>query len=153
MLSNPCGRIAPYSQGISFGNLVFVSGQLPLDPATGAVVPGGIAEQTARTFTNLRAVLEEAGSSLEKLLKTTVFLTDRDNWAAMNSPMMQVIRPPILKLIRRGQRLEKSLAGETTLAPMLILRRARRIAIKEMTTATGESKRLNTSIGSQIAPP
>ena len=98
-------RNAPYSQGISFGNLVFVSGQLPLDPATGAVVPGGIAEQTARTLTNLNAVLEEAGSSIEKLLKTTVFLTDRDNWAAMNEVYARYVgdRPPSRSAIEVGR--------------------------------------------------
>jgi 2-iminobutanoate/2-iminopropanoate deaminase len=75
---------APYSQAIRFENLVFVSGQLPVDPATGTVVPGGITEQTEQTMRNMQAVLEAAGSSLDKLLKTTVFLTTRDNWAAMN---------------------------------------------------------------------
>lgn len=75
---------APYSQAIRFGDLVFVAGQLPVDPATGQVVVGGIAEQTEQTLKNLQAVLEAAGSGLDKLLKTTVFLHSRDDWPGMN---------------------------------------------------------------------
>lgn len=75
---------APYSQAIQFGDLVFVAGQLPVDPATGQVVQGGIAEQTEQTMKNLQAILEAAGSGLDRLLKTTVFLHNRDDWAGMN---------------------------------------------------------------------
>jgi 2-iminobutanoate/2-iminopropanoate deaminase len=75
---------APYSQGVRFGGLVFTAGQIAVDPATGVLVPGGIREQTERVMLNLRAILEAAGSSMEKILKTTVFLTSRDDWAAMN---------------------------------------------------------------------
>ena len=77
--------IGPYSQGCVVGNLVYTSGQIPLDPATGAMVPGGIAEQTRRSLTNVKAVLEAAGSSMDKVIKTTVFLQDMNDFAAMNA--------------------------------------------------------------------
>jgi 2-iminobutanoate/2-iminopropanoate deaminase len=77
--------IGPYSQAIRSGNLVFLAGQVPLDPATGQLVPGGIAEQTARSLENLKAVLEAAGSSLAQAVKTTVFLKDFNDFMVMNS--------------------------------------------------------------------
>jgi 2-iminobutanoate/2-iminopropanoate deaminase len=77
-------RGAPYSQGIRFGDLVFVSGQLPIDPATGKVVGKTIQEQTERVFANIRAILEAEGSGLDRLLKTTVFLTTLDDFPGMN---------------------------------------------------------------------
>lgn len=77
--------IGPYSQAIRVGNLVFTAGQIPLDPATQQVVPGGIAEQVTRVLENLKAILEEAGSSLERVVKTTVYLKDMNDFAAMNS--------------------------------------------------------------------
>jgi 2-iminobutanoate/2-iminopropanoate deaminase len=77
--------IGPYAQAIRSGNLLFIAGQIPLDPATGQVVPGGIAEQTARVLENLRAILEAAGSSLSQALKTTVFLKDFSDFMVMNS--------------------------------------------------------------------
>ena len=76
--------IGPYSQAIRTGNLIFTAGQIPLDPATQQVVSGGIAEQTTRVLENLRAVLEAAGSSLERVVKATVFLKDMSDFAAMN---------------------------------------------------------------------
>ena len=66
--------IGPYAQANIYGNLVFTSGQIPLDPATGQVVEGGVEEQTRQVFANIKAVLEEAGSGLDKVLKTTCFL-------------------------------------------------------------------------------
>jgi 2-iminobutanoate/2-iminopropanoate deaminase len=75
---------APYSQGIRFGELVFVSGQIGVDPATGDVVEGGIAEQTERVMLNLQAVLEEAGSSLKQLVKATIYLADFADFEGMN---------------------------------------------------------------------
>jgi 2-iminobutanoate/2-iminopropanoate deaminase len=75
---------APYSQGIVSGDLVFVSGQVGLDPATNEVVQGGIREQTERALLNIRAILEEAGSGMDKLLKTTIFLVDFAQFAEMN---------------------------------------------------------------------
>ena len=77
------GAIGPYSQAIRAGDLIFVSGQLPLDPATGAF-PDGIAAQTRQSLTNAKNILEKAGSSMDKVVKTTVFLSDISNFAAMN---------------------------------------------------------------------
>lgn len=77
--------IGPYSQGNIFGNLLFTSGQVPLDPETGTVVGTTIEEQTEQVLKNVKAILEEAGSSLDKVLKTTVFIKDMNDFAAMNS--------------------------------------------------------------------
>ena len=77
--------IGPYSQAINSGaGLVFVSGQLPIDPATGAFPEGGIKEQTAQSIRNAKAILEEAGSGLAKVVKTTVFLADMADFGPMN---------------------------------------------------------------------
>lgn len=76
--------IGPYSQAIRAGGFVFVSGQIPIDPATGQFVAGGIGEQTERVLQNLSAVLEAAGSGLNKVVKTTVFLADMQEFAQMN---------------------------------------------------------------------
>jgi 2-iminobutanoate/2-iminopropanoate deaminase len=76
--------IGPYSQAVRHNGLVFVSGQIPLDPVSGQLVAGGIAEQTERVLENLSAVLAAAGSSLGQVLKTTVFLKDMGEFAAMN---------------------------------------------------------------------
>jgi len=76
--------IGPYSQAVSTDGFVFCSGQLGMDPATGHVVPGGAAAETEAVLTNLAAVLAAAGSSLDRVLKTTVFLTDLRDFQAMN---------------------------------------------------------------------
>ena len=78
------GAIGPYSQAIKAGGFVFASGQIPIDPQTGQFVAGGIAEQTEQVLKNLAAVLEAAGSSLSRVVKTTVFLADMKEFAAMN---------------------------------------------------------------------
>lgn len=75
---------APYSQGIVSGDLVFVSGQVGVDPESGQVVDGGIREQTERALRNIQAVLEEAGSGMDRLVKTTIFLVDFGQFAEMN---------------------------------------------------------------------
>lgn len=75
---------APYNQAIRTGELVFVAGQLGLRPGEAEMVGSGIAEQTEQVLTNLAAILEEAGSGLDKLVKTTVFLTNLDDFAGMN---------------------------------------------------------------------
>lgn len=77
--------IGPYSQGIRTGNLIFTAGQIPLDPLTQQVVSGGIAEQTTQVLENLKGVLEAAGSSLDRVVKATVFLSTLDDFAAMNA--------------------------------------------------------------------
>lgn len=77
--------IGPYSQAVRAGNLVFTAGQIALDPATQQVVAGGIAEQTTRVLENLKAILEAAGTSLARVVKTTVFLKNFNDFAAMNA--------------------------------------------------------------------
>ena len=76
--------IGPYSQAIRAGSLLFVSGQVPIDPATGAIVDGDIAAQTRRVLQNVGAILEAAGVSFDHVVRTTVFLTDMNDFAAMN---------------------------------------------------------------------
>lgn len=76
--------IGPYSQAVRAGNLVFASGQIPTDPATGQFVAGGISEQTEQVLRNLSAVFEAAGLGLAQVVKTTVFLVDMEDFAAMN---------------------------------------------------------------------
>jgi len=79
------GAIGPYSQGIKANGFIFVSGQLPLDPGTGAFVEGGIENQTKQSLTNVKNILEAAGSGMDKVVKTTVFLKDIADFASMNS--------------------------------------------------------------------
>lgn len=76
--------IGPYSQATVFNGVVYVSGQLPIDPATGELSAGNIAEQTNLAMSNLKAILEEAGSSTDKILKCTILLTDMAHFAEMN---------------------------------------------------------------------
>jgi 2-iminobutanoate/2-iminopropanoate deaminase len=76
--------IGPYSQAVRVGGWIFTSGQIALDPATGQIITGGIEEQTERVVQNLKAVLDAAGSSLEQVIKTTVYLKDMDDFVAMN---------------------------------------------------------------------
>ena len=85
---------APYSQGIVAGDLVFVSGQLGIDPEGGHVVQGGIVEQTEQVMKNLRAILEEAGSSLDDVLMTSIFLVDLDDFPAMNEVYARHLSEP-----------------------------------------------------------
>lgn len=86
--------IGPYSQAIDSGaGLLFVSGQLPIDPATGAF-PEGVKEQTRQSLTNARAILEMAGLGLENVVKTTVFLADMGDFAAMNEVYAQFFSAP-----------------------------------------------------------
>ena len=76
--------IGPYSQAIKAAGIVFVSGQVAIDPATGNVISGGIAEQTERVLKNLQAILQAAGTGFEKVVKTTVYLKNMSEFAAMN---------------------------------------------------------------------
>src|ERR1700735_1992691 len=76
--------IGPYAQGVRAGNLIFTAGQIALDPSTGQAVAGGIKEQTTRVLENLKAILEAGGSSLGQVVKTTVFLKNFNDFAAMN---------------------------------------------------------------------
>src|SRR5208337_4205530 len=76
--------IGPYSQAIRANGFIFVSGQIPLNPATQQIVPGGVAEQTAQVIANLEAILKAAGSGLDKVVRTGVYLKDMNEFAAMN---------------------------------------------------------------------
>lgn len=81
---NAPGAIGPYSQAVKTGNMVFCSGQIPIDPATGEFVSNDVAEQTEQVLKNLSAVLEAAGTDLNNVVKTTVFLADMNDFTAMN---------------------------------------------------------------------
>ncbi|ERI94764.1 putative endoribonuclease L-PSP [Clostridiales bacterium oral taxon 876 str. F0540] len=80
---NAPGAIGPYSQAVKAGNFVYTSGQLPVNPATGELI-SDIKEATAQSLENVKAILEEAGTSLEKVVKTLVFISDMNDFAAMN---------------------------------------------------------------------
>jgi 2-iminobutanoate/2-iminopropanoate deaminase len=86
--------IGPYSQAIAVNGMVFASGQIAIDPATGEILHGSIEEQTRRVLNNLNAVLEAAGSSLGKAVKCTVFLQDLDDYAAMNAVYAEFFTSP-----------------------------------------------------------
>ena len=86
--------IGPYSQAIEANGLVITSGQLPIDPATGEFAPGGIKEQTRQSLTNAKAILEEAGISMANVMKTTVFLSDMNNFADMNEVYAEFFSEP-----------------------------------------------------------
>lgn len=86
--------IGPYSQAVRTGNLVFVSGQLPINPATGAFAEGGIKELTRQSILNAKAILEQAGTDLAHVVKTTVFLADMGDFAAMNEVYSQFFTEP-----------------------------------------------------------
>jgi 2-iminobutanoate/2-iminopropanoate deaminase len=85
--------IGPYSQAVRIGDTLYTSGQVPLDPATGTLVPGGIREQTTRVLENLTAVLAEAGLDMSYVVKTTVFLKSMADFAAMNEVYARYLAP------------------------------------------------------------
>lgn len=86
--------IGPYSQAIICGNMVYTSGQIPVNPETGEVVSGGIEGQTERVLENLKAVLEAAGSSLQQVVKTTVFIKSMNDFAAVNAVYARYFKEP-----------------------------------------------------------
>ena len=86
--------IGPYSQAVRSGNLLFFSGQTPLDPATGKLVDGDIAAQARRVFENLKAVCTAAGASLDQVVRVGIYLTDLSNFAAVNAAMKEYFREP-----------------------------------------------------------
>ena len=88
------GAIGPYSQAIQVGNLVFTSGQIPIDPATGAFAEGGTKEQTRQSLTNVKAILEEVGLTMGNVVKTTVFMADMNDFADMNSVYAEFFTEP-----------------------------------------------------------
>ncbi|KAB8313950.1 RidA family protein [Tolypothrix campylonemoides VB511288] len=86
--------IGPYSQAVRAGDTVFLSGQIPLDPATGLIVAGDVAAQARRAFENLRAVCEAAGGSFEQVVRLGLYLTDLDDFAAVNAVMADYFEAP-----------------------------------------------------------
>ena len=96
--------IGPYSQGVISGGLLFCSGQIALDPATGDMIEGGVEAQTERVFENLAAVLREAKMGLGNVVKTTVYLADMDDFPAMNEVYARYLgeRPPARTTIQAG---------------------------------------------------
>ena len=91
--TNAPAAIGPYSQAVRIGDLIFTSGQVPLDPSTGAIVSGGIREQTTRVLDNLAAVLREAGLDMADVVKTTVYLKNMSDFAAMNDIYATYLAP------------------------------------------------------------
>lgn len=86
--------IGPYSQAIQIGDLLFVSGQVPIDPSTGAIVEGDIKAQAQQSLNNLKAILNAAGTNMGAVVKTTVFLADMNDFAAMNEAYAQFFQEP-----------------------------------------------------------
>jgi reactive intermediate/imine deaminase len=105
--------IGPYSQAIKAGNTVYLSGQIPLDPATMTIVEGGIEAQARQVFTNLKAVCEEAAGSLSEIVKVNLYLVDLDNFAAVNQVMEEFFAAPFparaavgVKALPKGSQVE-----------------------------------------------
>lgn len=105
--------IGPYSQAIEANGMVFVSGQLPINPATGEFAEGGIKELTTQSLTNIKHILEEAGLSMQNVVKTTVFLADMADFAEMNEMYAQFFEAPYparsavaVKTLPKGARVE-----------------------------------------------
>lgn len=86
--------IGPYSQAVKVGDLMFTSGQVPIDPETGAVVEGGIQEQAHQSLNNIKAILNAAGTNMGAVVKTTVFLQNMEDFAAMNEVYAQFFQEP-----------------------------------------------------------
>ena len=114
--------IGPYSQAIRVGNLVYTSGQIPIDPATGAFVEGGIREQTRQSLTNVRAILAEAGLAMSDVVKTTVFMADMNDFAEMNAVYAEFFAEPYparsavaVKTLPKGALVEIEVVAEATL--------------------------------------
>jgi len=92
--SSAPAAIGPYSQGVIAGNLLFVSGQIPINPADGSLVSDSLESQANQVFENLRAIIQEAGTSFEHILKLTIYLTDLENFAAVNKVMENYFSQP-----------------------------------------------------------
>src|SRR5271168_4330683 len=90
---NAPAAIGPYSQAVQIGDMIYTSGQVPLDPASGVIVEGGIREQTIRVLENIKAVLAGAGSNMHRVVKTTVFLKNMGDFAAMNEIYATYLAP------------------------------------------------------------
>ena len=105
--------IGPYSQAIKAGNLLFVSGQIPIDPATGELVEGGVAPQTEQVMRNITALLRAAGTGFDHVVRTTVFLADMGEFAAMNTVYGRfVVDPPPARATVQVARLPRDVRVE-----------------------------------------
>ena len=112
--------IGPYSQAIQVANLVYTSGQLPIDPATGSFPEGGIKEQTRQSLLNVKAILTSAGTTMDNVIKTTVFLADMNDFAEMNSVYEEFFKAPYparsavaVKTLPKGALVEIEVIAET----------------------------------------
>lgn len=115
---NAPAAIGPYSQAIEVNGFVYASGQLPIDPATGAFPEGGVKEQTRQSILNVKAILEEAGLALSNVVKTTVYLADMGDFAAMNEVYSQFFAQPFparsaiaVKALPKGALVEVEVVG------------------------------------------
>jgi 2-iminobutanoate/2-iminopropanoate deaminase len=105
--------IGPYSPAIRAGDLLFISGQIPLDPATGAIVPGDIGAQADQVMRNIRALLAAAGAGFEHVVRTTVFLVDLEEFAAVNAIYAKyVVSPPPARVTVQVSRLPRDVRIE-----------------------------------------
>ena len=111
--------IGPYSQAIQEGNLVYTSGQIPIDPATGAFVEGGIKEQTRQSLLNVQAILAEVSLTMNNVIKTTVFMADMNDFADMNAVYAEFFTEPYparsavaVKTLPKGALVEIEVVGE-----------------------------------------
>lgn len=118
--TNAPAAIGPYSQAIRVGNIIFTSGQIPIDPATGSFVEGGIKEQTRQSLLNVKAILNEAGTTMDHVIKTTVFLADMNDFAEMNSVYSEFFNTPYparsavaVKTLPKGALVEIEVIAET----------------------------------------
>jgi 2-iminobutanoate/2-iminopropanoate deaminase len=112
--------IGPYSSAIKAGNLLFISGQIPLDPATGALIGGDISEQTDRVMRNLQALLRAGGAGFEHVVRTTVFLSDMSEFAAMNDVYARyVVDPPPARATVQVARLPRDVKVEIDAIAMI----------------------------------
>ena len=118
--TNAPAAIGPYSQAIRVGNISFTSGQIPSDPATGSCVEGGIKEQTRQSLLNVKAILNEAGTTMDHVIKTTVFMADMNDFAEMNSVYSEFFNTPYparsavaVKTLPKGALVEIEVIAET----------------------------------------
>ncbi len=118
--TNAPAAIGPYSQAIRVGNIIFTSGQIPIDPATGAFVEGGIKEQTRQSLLNVKAILNEAGTTMDHVIKTTVFMADMNDFAEMNNVYSEFFNTPYparsavaVKTLPKGALVEIEVIAET----------------------------------------
>ncbi len=118
--TNAPAAIGPYSQAIRVGNLIITSGQLPIDPATGNFPEGAIKEQTRQSLLNVKAILNEAGTTMDHVVKTTVFLADMSDFADMNGVYAEFFNAPYparsavaVKTLPKGALVEIEVIAET----------------------------------------